>query len=68
MKTIKRTFKEIMRYPSAVTGMIMILILIIISAYAMISIPYNQAIGLWRGGEEVCTAIPECTSCVVELV
>lgn len=53
MKTAKRTLKEIMRYPSAVTGMVMILILVIIAAYAMISIPYSQAIVLWRGGEDV---------------
>lgn len=53
MKTIKRTLKEIMRYPSAVTGMVMIFILVIIAAYAMISIPYSQAIVLWRGGEDV---------------
>jgi peptide/nickel transport system permease protein len=53
MKTLKRTFKEMMRYPSAVVGMVMILILAIVAVYAMISIPYNQAIELWRGGEEV---------------
>ena len=53
MKTVQRTLKEIMRYPSAVTGMVMILILLIIAVYAMISIPYSQAIILWRGGEDV---------------
>jgi peptide/nickel transport system permease protein len=42
-----------MRYPSAVTGMIMILVLVVIAAYAMISIPYDRAIELWRGGEEI---------------
>jgi peptide/nickel transport system permease protein len=53
MKTLKRTFSEMMRYPSAVVGMIMILILVLVAAYAMITIPYSQAISLWRGGEEV---------------
>jgi len=53
MKTIRRTLKEILRYPSAILGLIMVLILLIVSAFAMISIPYDQAIILWRGGEEV---------------
>ena len=29
MKSIKRTFREMMRYPSAVMGMVMILILLV---------------------------------------
>jgi peptide/nickel transport system permease protein len=53
MKMMRRTFKEILRYPSAILGMLMILILIGIAIYAMISIPYSQAIVLWRGGEDV---------------
>jgi len=59
MKTIKRTFKEMMRYPSAVMGMVMIFILIIVAAYAMISIPYSKAIELWRGGEEIWYRYPK---------
>ncbi len=53
MKSLQKNFKELLRYPSAVIGLIMILILVIVSAYAMISIPYEQAIVFWRGGEEV---------------
>lgn len=53
MKAAQRTFKEILRYPSAVIGLVMIFILILVAVYAMISIPYKQAIVLWRGGEEV---------------
>ena len=53
MKTLRRTFKEILKYPSAVIGMVMILILIAMAVYAMISIPYQQAITLWRGGEDI---------------
>lgn len=52
MKSIKRTFREMMRYPSAVMGMVMILILLLISVYTLIAIPYDEAIKLWRGGEE----------------
>lgn len=52
MKAFRNSFREIMRYPSAVTGMVMILILVLVSIYTMISIPYSEAIKLWRGGEE----------------
>lgn len=40
-------------YPSAVMGMLVVLLLVFTAAYAMITIPYNDAIRLWRGGEEV---------------
>lgn len=53
MKNAKRTLKEMLRYPSAVIGLVMILILLMVGAYTMITIPYSQAIALWRGGEEV---------------
>ena len=53
MNSLKNAFQEIMRYPSAVFGVIIIALLVIEAAYAMITIPYNEAIRLWRGGEEV---------------
>ena len=31
----------------------MVVALVVLAAYAMITIPYNEAIRLWRGGEEV---------------
>jgi peptide/nickel transport system permease protein len=53
MNTLKNAFKEILHYPSAIMGSVMIVLLVIIAAYAMISIPYEKAITLWRGGESV---------------
>jgi len=53
MKSIKKFFKDITSYPSAVAGVIVIFLLVIMAIYAMISIPYSEAIRLWRGGEEV---------------
>jgi len=53
MNTLKNSFREILRYPSAIMGMVVILLLVVIAAYAMIKIPYNNAITLWRGGEDV---------------
>jgi len=49
MNAIKRTFKELFRYPSAMAGLIIILLLIALSIYTLITIPYIQAITLWRG-------------------
>lgn len=46
-----RNLKEIMRYPTAVAGVIIILFLIGISVYTVIAIPYDQAVVLWRGNE-----------------
>ena len=42
-----------LRYPSAIVGSIIILLLVIVAIYTVIKIPYNTAINLWRGGEEV---------------
>jgi peptide/nickel transport system permease protein len=53
MNTLKNSFREILRYPSAVVGSAIILLLVGTSVYAMIKIPYQEAIRLWRGGEDV---------------
>jgi peptide/nickel transport system permease protein len=58
MKAIKNTFKELLRYPSAIVGGAIIIFLLLLSIYAMISIPYDQALVLWRGGEGIWTQTP----------
>jgi peptide/nickel transport system permease protein len=50
---IKNSFKELLRYPSAVLGLVIILALIGLSVYAVVSIPYGEALRLWRGGEGI---------------
>jgi len=42
-----------LRYPSAIAGMVIISLLVAVAVYAVIKIPYNEAIRLWRGGEDV---------------
>lgn len=54
-----KTLREIFRYPAALTGTVLILILLIISAYALITIPYSEAVRLWRGGEDVWYNLPK---------
>lgn len=53
MKNLQRTLRELLRYPSAVAGVVIILLLVGLAIYTMIAIPYGEAIRLWRGGEEI---------------
>lgn len=53
MGGMKRSFQELVRYPSAIAGLIIILLLVALAVYAMVTIPYQEAIRLWRGGEDV---------------
>jgi peptide/nickel transport system permease protein len=52
MKAIVRGFKELIKYPSAVAGLGMIALLIILSITAIVRYPYTDAIRLWRGTEQ----------------
>lgn len=53
MKKKKNIFADLMKYPSALAGLIIVGAIFIFSIYTMIKIPYREAIVLWRGGEEV---------------
>ncbi len=53
MNALKGFTKQMLYYPSAVMGLFVIALLIATAIYAMIKIPYTEAIRLWRGGEEV---------------
>ncbi len=53
MNSLKKTMQEMFRYPTAIAGLITVLLLIGLAIYAMIAIPYKQALILWRGGEDV---------------
>lgn len=53
MKAFQKSLREVFRYPSAVVGLTVIFGLIVLSAYTMLTIPYAEAIRLWRGGEEI---------------
>jgi peptide/nickel transport system permease protein len=53
MNSLKSSFQNLFYYPSAVVGLLVIFLLVFTAIYAMVKIPYNEAIRLWRGGEEV---------------
>jgi peptide/nickel transport system permease protein len=59
MSTLRKTFQEITRYPSAMAGLSIILILLGVAIYTVITIPYSEAIQLWRGGEEFWGETPK---------
>jgi peptide/nickel transport system permease protein len=48
---LRAALKDLLKYPSAFAGIIIILILVGISIYTVIAIPYPRAIELWRGME-----------------
>lgn len=50
---MNRIIKELRQYPSAIFGLIIIFLLIVLAVYTVVTIPYNEAIRLWRGGEDV---------------
>lgn len=59
MKRLQSTLKDLAAYPSAIIGLVIILGLIAVSIYTIITIPYAEAIRLWRGGEEVWYDTPK---------
>lgn len=48
---MSRAFRDILKYPSAAAGLAIIAFLVAMSVYAVATIPYSEAIRLWRGGE-----------------
>jgi peptide/nickel transport system permease protein len=51
MSVWRDNLRQLARYPSAVTGLAIIALLIGISVYTVIAIPYSEALNLWRGGD-----------------
>ena len=54
-----KTLREIFSYPAAVVGLVLIILLLAVSIFAFISMPYNEAIRLWRGGEDLWYNVPK---------
>lgn len=53
MSALREAFKEFARYPSAITGLVIITALIALAVYTVIAIPYSEGMRLWRGGEDI---------------
>lgn len=59
MRSIWSGLKEMGRYPSAIIGLTVIVLILAFGGYAMATIPYQEAIRLWRGGEEIWSESPK---------
>jgi len=59
MSRILKNLREIGRYPAALIGLIFIGLMILVSILTMVVIPYDEAIRLWRGGEDVWYTSPK---------
>ncbi len=59
MNALKRNLAELLRYPSAIVGLVIIFLMIVASIYTIVTIPYSEAIRLWRGGEAVWYKLPK---------
>jgi peptide/nickel transport system permease protein len=53
MKQFRNSLREVLKYPSAIFGSIIVLALVVSAIIVVVNIPYDQAISTWRGGEEV---------------
>ncbi len=59
MTMFARALKDLRRYPSAIFGLSIIVILVAVSIYTIIAIPYKKAIQLWRGGDNTWYRLPQ---------
>ena len=53
MNNMKNSIRNLFYYPSAIMGVLVVFLLVFTAVYALVKIPYQEAIRLWRGGEEV---------------
>lgn len=53
MKGLQDAVRQVLQYPSAVAGLIIIAAMVALSAYTVLTFPLSEAVRLWRGGEAV---------------
>ncbi len=58
-ENLKHLWGELARYPSALLGLTIIAFLIGVAIYAVIAIPYPEAIRLWRGDQQTWYRNPQ---------
>lgn len=58
MKGILGGLRQLRQYPTAIIGMVIIGLLLIVSIITPILVPYSEAVRLWRGGENVWRFYP----------
>lgn len=58
MRQLLEGLKVLRQHPSALVGVLIIFGLVCLAIYAVIAVPYDEAIRLWRGGEGVWSDSP----------
>ncbi|HFC11742.1 MAG TPA: ABC transporter permease [Anaerolineae bacterium] len=58
MRSLIDKFSQIRHYPSAIFGMIVIGMLLLVSFVTPFIIPYSEALELWRGGDNIWAETP----------
>ena len=58
MSRLKGAFAALLGYPSAVAGLAVVLAMALFAVFAVVTIPYSEAVRLWRGGEGVWDDTP----------
>lgn len=58
MNALSRAWKQLRRYPSAVIGLTVIGLLLVVSIITPLVLPYSEAIRLWRGGADAWRTNP----------
>lgn len=58
LQSLAFTLREISRSPSAVVGLVIILIFMVVSVYTLIARPYREVIKLWNGENPVWSVNP----------
>lgn len=53
MNTLRSSLRKLIQYPSAVAGLLVVFMLVSVAVYTLVTIPYSEAVRLWRGGEDV---------------
>ncbi len=52
-------WQELRAYPAAIVGLIVIVFFAMVAVYAVIAIPYDEAVALWRGDRETWYRHPQ---------
>jgi len=56
---MKKFWSDIKQYPTAIAGLVMISLIVVLAIVTVIKLPYNEAVILWRGNEEDVYRHPE---------
>ncbi|HHW09202.1 MAG TPA: ABC transporter permease [Firmicutes bacterium] len=58
MSRVSRNLQEIIKYPSAIFGLLIIFLLVVIAIYTLATMSYQEAINRWRGDETMWAEYP----------